>query len=794
MSAIAGAVRTISVHVDTSDDRRDARAAVVGAIAQLGREKQLLLLRLVARGFGESARCFTDVAAQARAAKGSGGSARSWMQQVAATVMFVVFCLGGEATSTALDAVKSDLPECDVDSDSSGSDSNGSSIEFAALGSPSTTKKRAHDDEHSALPQMLSQGVAHDPTGTEAGRIRDAIAFPDGVVRLLQAVFESKSLGALGALLRLVEVLAKGRVLDAAVSRRWAATAAQLDNFFALVKTMGCFSSAAWRGLNKMWVVITARLGIEFAAGGALPSLAAVRDTVKHALHNYDARLLGMNHGLRGISVTVASGAGCDDSEDDDDVPASGIQSILSDELSSPERRAVHLRFVEEFRFILLKIGLDNAHITKTETKLTSLWMVPMSSLTMAHSVLYVSSLGVCNTKDTYAALVLHFQRIFTDMGLLALNGMALDSSNVDFIDLAAKISGSSVSSPPSVPVEAFAALDLTAMAAVLGRPNAAHPRRPVPVHAAHKESMQQVIWSPNGRPSLLYCPPQAWTSESIALAPDSSGPCLWLLPMRALLWDALHQLGSTMKSNLWKWIVELCAHHSVWSGDAGCETHLENEFAFKMKARMLDSGGYIISAKQGSSIKIILSRDLTRSASAGSELPGFQRQSLDAAVHRSARELSAQGDAPAENLDEGSDESDDLGSASGGGVERERPGLWAFARAAKVPEEARRIIVQYVCVSALSIVRRRLCSSVLSPALYPGTSRRSSTFAILHCVQRRQAILNCRRNCTRRASTSQCSESLHSASPTLHHGMRTLIAAHSAAFQFAPPSPICLY
>ena len=234
MSAIAGAVRTISVHVDASNDRRNERAAVVGAVAKLGREKQLLLLRLVARGFGESAQCFTDVAAKARAAKGSGGKARSWMQQVAATVMFVVFCLGGEATSTALDAVKSDLPECDVDSDSSGSDGEGISAEFAALGSPSTNNKRAH--EGSALPNMLSQGVAHDPTGTEAGRIRDAIAFPDGVVRLLQAVFESKSLGALGALLRLVEVLAKGRVLDAAVSRRWAATAAQLDNFFALVK------------------------------------------------------------------------------------------------------------------------------------------------------------------------------------------------------------------------------------------------------------------------------------------------------------------------------------------------------------------------------------------------------------------------------------------------------------------------------------------------------------------------------------------------------------------------------
>jgi hypothetical protein len=159
------------------------------------------------------------------------------------------------------------------------------------------------------VPNMLSQGVAHDPTGTGAGRIRDAIAFPDGVVRLLQAVFESKSLGALGALLRLVEVLAKGRVLDAAVSRRWAATAAQLDNFFALVKTMGCFSSAAWRGLNKMWVVITARLGIESAGGGALPSLAAVRDIVKRALQNYDMRLLGINHGDRGISDTAASPA-----------------------------------------------------------------------------------------------------------------------------------------------------------------------------------------------------------------------------------------------------------------------------------------------------------------------------------------------------------------------------------------------------------------------------------------------------------------------------------------------------
>lgn len=307
MSAIAGAVRTISVHVDASNDRRNERAAVVGAVAKLGREKQLLLLRLVARGFGESAQCFTDVAAKARAAKGSGGKARSWMQQVAATVMFVVFCLGGEATSTALDAVKSDLPECDVDSDSSGSDGEGTSAEFAALGSPSTNNKRAH--EGSAVPNMLSQGVAHDPTGTEAGRIRDAIAFPDGVVRLLQAVFESKSLGALGALLRLVEVLAKGRVLDAAVSRRWAATAAQLDNFFALVKTMGCFSSAAWRGLNKMWVVITARLGIESAGGGALPSLAAVRDIVKRALQNYDMRLLGINHGDRGISDTAASPA-----------------------------------------------------------------------------------------------------------------------------------------------------------------------------------------------------------------------------------------------------------------------------------------------------------------------------------------------------------------------------------------------------------------------------------------------------------------------------------------------------
>ena len=618
---VKSAVGTIAEHcLGSSTSTPTTQGVLVAAIASdLGREQRILFLRLVARAFAKKAKAYdammSDLASTST--KGGGGAGRSagWAKQIAATLAFVMFCLGGASLdSQALENVKVDLPEyISVD----GGDVDDGETAAAQQISP---KKRSYPGGV-ATPspkepsRWTSAGV--NEVSDAAAQLRAAITLPAAVLALVQTVVNGSGYSAHAALLSLVQSVAEGRVLDAAICQRYDSVVEAVDFLFALIKTSKQFSVGEWDGIDRLWTLITTSLGIPAKWGGRLISVERIRTLVNKQLHHYTNRLSVLNLGDDGGASVIVEGEV--DADDELTRLQNGVASLFLDDLRLEDRRKVHVVFLRKHGKLYAKIGLDNAHLTITsDTKMTSFWVVPMSSFKMATSVTTTSTIGVMNVKDVYDHIRNHFAKIFLQIEHLELYGLNIETLNQAVQE---ELPDSCVlekvqkdgSRRDVVEVEHFLTLDMVAMAAILGRPNAGDDDFPVPTHAGLKRRTQRVFWRDfrdNKLPELLYFPP-TFTAENIEKAPKSKGPSLWRGGTARVMWDILHQLGSTDRSNIGKVIVKLFDAHNVWSGESGAEAHLRERFHFDMKARLMDTGDWKISAKQGAFIDLIARKKL---------------------------------------------------------------------------------------------------------------------------------------------------------------------------------------